>query len=924
MRKQASMRILAKILSLAVFTMATVLAAAFTVPPYGAPTPVELRCEYLKNPLGIDDLHPRLCWKTDTTKDGWQSVRGIMESAYRILVASSPEKLSKEEGDLWDSGKVVSEQSQNVEYAGKPMATRQRCHWKVKIWDPNGRVSAWSAPAQWTMGLLNAEDWQAHWITADKRNNAPLQGLPLLRASFRVEKPVRRAELFICGLGFYEARLNGTPLDDAVLEPGWTNYRKTCLYRVHDLTGRIVAGENILGVMLGNGMYNVVGGRYTKFTGSFGSPKLVAQLDIEYTDGTTSRVVTDESWKTALGPIVFSCIYGGEDYDARKECAGWDRSGFDASAWQAAEKCEGPGGRLSTRSASPIKVMETLKTAKVSQPRPGLWVYDLGQNFSGWPKLSVQGQAGATVKMITGELLDQSGLVSQGSSGSPVWFAYTLKGDGTEIWEPRFSYTGFRYVQVEGAVPASETTVGSGLPRIQNIEGRFLYSDVAVNGAFSCSNPDVNRVHALILAAIKSNFKSVLTDCPHREKLGWLECTHLLAGCFMYNYDCARFYEKIATDMRDAQLDDGMVPDIAPEFVVFSGGFRDSPEWGSACVIAPWRAYQMNGDVRILEAQYETMKRYVGYLGGKAKKDILSHGLGDWYDIGPRGPGESQLTSLGLTATGVYYQDIDILRQVAGLLGKNDDARTYEKLADEVMNAFNGAFFHAEKNQYDRNSQTGNALPLVLGLVSPARQAAVLDNLVSDVAQNGNRVTAGDVGFYYVIQALLKGGRSDVLYAMLCQTNGPGYMYQLRMNATSLTEAWDTNPISSQNHCMLGHIEEWFYSGLLGIRADAPGFRKIVVAPQMAGDLTWAKGHYDSQYGRIASNWKRDANTLTMEVTIPENTTATVYVPTSNATGITESGTPASQAQGVKFLRTEKETAVYEVGSGVYHFKSML
>jgi alpha-L-rhamnosidase len=333
--------------------------------------------------------------------------------------------------------------------------------------------------------------------------------------------------------------------------------------------------------MLGNGMYNVVGGRYTKFTGSFGPPKLIAQLDIEHADGTTARLVSDRTWRSIPGPIVFSCIYGGEDYDARKERAGWDQPGFDASAWRAAQECEGPGGRLSTRSAPAIKVMETFNATKVTQPRLGLWVYDFGQNFSGWPKLSVKGPAGATVKMVTGELLDVNGLVSQRSSGSPVWFAYTLKGNGTETWQPRFSYSGFRYVQVEGAVPASETTSASGLPRIQNLVGQFLYPDTSVDGQFSCSNPEVNRVHALILAAIKSNFKSVLTDCPHREKLGWLECSHLLAGCFMYNYDCARFYAKIANDMREAQLDNGLVPDIAPEYVVFDGGFRDSPEWGA-------------------------------------------------------------------------------------------------------------------------------------------------------------------------------------------------------------------------------------------------------------------------------------------------------------------------------------------------------
>lgn len=1046
-----------------------------------------LRCEYQIDPLGIDDLRPRLSWVIQVEDEGLETHRGIMQSAYQILVASSSERLAEDQGDLWDSGKVESRQNIQIEYAGKSLTSRQQCYWKVRVWDSQANVSAWSTPARWTMGLLNPNDWQARWITADEKGQTSLQGLawiwsdkagqgdpsirapgtrwfrkrftvsdrsaitkatlsltadnsfvaflngkqvlegstwetlvenevasqivagenilaieamnvgdspnpagligrltlskadgqqvvisvdtewrtferqvdgwnriafddsawtaavevhpygegqwgtkvkmpaclPLLRTSFRVDKAVRRAELAICGLGFYEARLNGQPLDDTVLEPGWTNYRKSCLYRVVDLSDRIAQGENVLGVLLGNGMYNVTGGRYTKFTGSFGPPKLIAQLDIEYADGTAACIFTDENWKTADGPIVFSCIYGGEDYDARKEHPGWDKPGFDDSSWRAVKECEGPGGQLSTRSAPPIKVRETFQPAKITQPKPGVWVYDLGQNFSGWPKLTVSGPAGSTVKMITGELLDTQGLVSQRSSGSPVWFAYTLKGQGTEVWSPRFSYSGFRYVQVEGAIPAGQANTSSYLPNIQKLEGQFLYPDTPTVGQFACSNEQVNRVHALILAAIKSNFKSVLTDCPHREKLGWLECSHLLAGCFMYNFDCARFYEKIAADMRQAQLDNGLVPDIAPEYTVFSGGFRDSPEWGSACVIAPWRAYWMYGDRRILQNQYECMKRYVAYLGGMSKGHIVSHGLGDWYDIGPRGPGESQLTSMGLTATGVYYQDIDILKGVAKILGKDDDARAYSKLREEVKNAFNAAFFHEGKCQYDRNSQTGNAMPLFfLDLVPGTYPSRVLDNLVADIRRNGNRVTAGDVGFYYVVQALLNGGRSDVLYDMLCQTDGPGYLYQLKMNATSLTEAWDTNPASSQNHCMLGHIEEWFYSGLLGIRPQGPGFREVTIAPQLVGDLTWAKGHYDSPYGRIVSSWKRDGNKVTLDVTIPPNTKAEVAIPNTDCKRVTESGKSIIES-GFKCAEYTPYTVHISLGSGVYRFEAV-
>ncbi len=772
--------------------------------------------------------------------------------------------------------------------------------------------SAWK-PAR-VLGKVGMEPW-------GEPVAAP-PALPLFRREFTVAQPVKQATVLVCGLGFHELRLNGRKVGTGELEPGWTNYRKTCLYSVYDVTGLLQTGSNAVGVMLGNGMYNVAGGRYTKFRGTFGQPKLILELRIQYADGTVETIASNSAWKSAPGPIRFSCIFGGEDYDARSEAKGWDQPGLDDSQWAPALEVDGPGGALTSQSAPPIRVMEEFQPLRITEPQPGVFVYDLGQNFSGWPRITVSGPAGATVKLVPGELLDQSGLVTQRSSGGPMWFSYTLKGQGEEVWSPRFSYYGFRYVQVEGALPQQDPKQAPDLPRILEMKGQFLYPATEPVGRFTCSSPDVDRVHALILAAIKSNFKSVLTDCPHREKLGWLECTHLLAGCFMYNFDCARFYEKIARDMRQAQLDNGLVPDIAPEFTVFQGGFRDSPEWGSAVLISPWRSYRMYGDPEILRATYENMKRYVAYLGSRADGHIVSHGLGDWYDIGPGSPGPSKLTSLGLTATAVYYQDIEILRQTAALLGRDDDGRTYSQLAEEVKAAFNAKFFHAEQSQYDRNSQTASAMPLVLDLVPPDRRAAVLAAMVDNIRASGNRVTAGDVGFYYLVQALLDGGRSDCLYDMLCQTGGPGYMYQLQKGATSLTEAWDTNPGSSQNHCMLGHIEEWFYSGLLGIRPLAPGFQQILINPQMPFGLTSAEGHFDCLYGRIASRWKREGETLTMEVTIPPNTTATIHVPVADAARLTESGKPLHQAQGVRLLPGRNGTTVLEVGSGSYRFES--
>ncbi len=563
--------------------------------------------------------------------------------------------------------------------------------------------------------------------------------------------------------------------------------------------------------------------------------------------------------------------------------------------------------------------MQEFKAVRVTEPQTGVYVYDLGQNFSGWPTLRVKGPAGARVKLIPGELLDAKGLVSQRSSGGPVYFSYTLKGAGEETWHPRFSYYGFRYVQAERLPAAGQTQ----LPEVLSVGGQFLHSSAATVGTFECSNPLVNRIHNLIDAAILSNLQSVLTDCPHREKLGWLEVSHLLGCATMFNYDVPNFYAKICQDMADSQTPDGLVPDTAPEYLKTTGGFRDSPEWGSAAVIDPWLVYQMYGDASLLEKHYDVMARYVAYLGSKAKDHIVSHGLGDWYDIGPKPPGVSQLTSLGVTATAVYYQDVKIMEEAARILGRLEDAKNYGALAAAIRESFNQTFLHAEAAIYDRNSQTANAMPLVLGLVPQEKEAAVAEMLARGIRENGNRVTAGDVGFHYVVAALTEKRRDDVLYDMVTQDAGPGYVYQLKKGATTLTEAWDTDPASSQNHCMLGHAEEWFYRGLGGISPAAPGFRTITIRPALVKDLTSAQAAYESVRGKTRCAWRHENGQVKMDVEIPVGAEAIVFMSrrkTSEA--VTECGKPVAHSEAVKFIKMEDGAAVFQTGSGVYSFES--
>jgi hypothetical protein len=585
-------------------------------------------------------------------------------------------------------------------------------------------------------------------------------------------------------------------------------------------------------------------------------------------------IASDETWKGAAGPVRFACIYGGEDYDARLAQAGWDAPGFNDTDWRPVSLTDGPGGRLAAQAQPPVRVMREFKAVKTTQPRPGIMVYDLGQNFSGWPVVKVKGPAGARVKLTPGELLGPDGLVSQRSSGGPTYFSYIL--DGREAqWHPRFSYYGFRYVQVE-RIPAASS---SELPEVLALGGQFLHTAVEPTGCFESANPLLSRIHTLIDNAILSNMKSMLTDCPHREKLGWLEVSHLLGQAIAFDYDVPGFFAKICQDMAESQLETGLVPDIAPEYTVFQGGFRDSPEWGSAAVIDPWIVYEMYGDDSLLARHYEVMARYVDYLGRQAKDHIISYGLGDWYDIGPKGPGVSQLTSLGLTATAVWYQDVRIMERAARILNKPEDAAKYAALASTIRDAFNKTYFHPETGSYDRDSQTASAMPLVLGLVPDDQRAAVTAHLVKNIRANGNRVTAGDVGFHYVVAALTAAGQGDLLYDMVTQSSGPGYAYQLAKGATTLTEAWDTNPRSSQNHCMLGHAEEWFYRGLGGINPAGPGFQRITIRPLIPAGLASARAGFDSIQGRIECSWERKDGKLKMEITVPVGSMAEVYIP---------------------------------------------
>jgi hypothetical protein len=647
---------------------------------------------------------------------------------------------------------------------------------------------------------------------------------------------------------------------------------------------------------------------------------MIARIHLEYADGSTGEVLSNENWTVTAGPTTFSSEYGGEDYDARREQMGWDRPGFQGSGWKAAVEVTGPP-ELHAQLEEPVQAMATLSPHAWKRLSMGKWVVDLGQNASGMPYIVLEGVAGKTLRIIPGELLTGDS-VDQGATGEPCYFEYTSMGAKVERWHPKFMYYGYRYLQVEGAVPKGEPNP-EGLPVIDSLESWHTRSALERDGRFSCSNELFRRTDTLIDWAMKSNLVSVFTDCPHREKLGWLEQVHLMGSAFRYNYDIVNTYRKNIRDMMEAQTADGLVPEIAPEFTQFSEPFRDSPEWGSSCIIVPWYGYQYYGDRETLAASYPMMQKYNAYLISRAQGNILYQGLGDWYDLGPGDLGVSQLTPAGITATAIWYYDLSILSKTARLLGKNGDAARYDALAAAVKKAFNAKFFNKVTKQYGTGSQTANAMAVFSGLVAPADKAAVVENIVKDLRSRNDALTSGDIGFRYLLKVLADEGRSDVIFDMNSRTDVPGYGYQLAHGATALTESWQALASVSNNHFMLGHIMEWFYAGLAGIRAaeGVPGFKEIILWPQIVGNITWADGDYHSPYGMVSSHWKKEGNSLHWNVSIPVNTKARIYLPAPAGTNATESQLPLQHRKDITFLRREGGNLVLLVGSGNYDFQ---
>jgi hypothetical protein len=699
------------------------------------------------------------------------------------------------------------------------------------------------------LGQVNADQRQAKFVP--NRTDA----LPLFRKTFHLSADqIDAARATIVGLGHFELSINGRKVGDHVLDPPWSNYAYSCHSVDFDVSKMLQPGENVVGVMLGNGMFNVLGGRYAKFIGSFGPPMLHFDMEIDQ-GGRKTSVVSDTTWKTSDGPIRFSCIYGGEDHDAREEQTGWNRPGFNDGEWAPVALVDGPGGVIVPATAPPIKVVRHLDPVSITRLPDGRYEVDLGENLSSRPTLVVRGKRGSSVTIETAEF--------RGKPWNGHSYTYTLKGGPEpERFVPLFTFFSFQYLYISGAAWGNDAKAEGELPELLEIGADFISSCGPRIGAFACSNPLFNEIDAMIDRSVASNLQHVITDCPHREKLGWLEVSHLMGPSILYNYDMGGLYRKIARDMSESQLLNGSVPTIAPEFVRFIDGYFESPEWGSAAVQIPWLLYQWYGDTAILKEQYKTMTAYTGYLAGtRLESGLVKGGLGDWYDWTPeRGHvGPSQLTPKELTATCMLYKNARILQQVARMLNKPEDAHQWKAMADKVRHDFIAHYYDAEHKTVATGSQTSLALALHFDLVPDSDREAVLATLVKDLESKQYRQSSGEVAFGYLVMALAEGGRSDVVYRMIDRTDAPGYGHMLRKyGLKTLSEQWD-KPGSSLNHCMFGHIQEWFRAYLLGIR-QAPGgtgFDKVLIDPYIPDDLEWAQGSFDSPNGRIEVAWKK-------------------------------------------------------------------
>ncbi|MFN8007361.1 MAG: family 78 glycoside hydrolase catalytic domain [Terriglobia bacterium] len=868
----------------------------------GPSAPANLRCEYLVNPMGVDVKQPRFSWTLDHTE------RGQKQTALQILVSKSPELQT---GDQWDSGKAESNDSSQVEYKGKPLLSGQTYYWKVRYWDAQGVVSPYSSVARFDTGLFLPEDWKGSWIGVKNQ----------LRKEFNLSGKVVRARAYVSGLGYYELHLNGQKVGDHVLDPGWTTYTRRILYSTYDVTSLLQQGGNALGVMLGQGWYQAYAEGYPVRWKCDNCGIFRIQLNIELEGGKQIGVVSDTSWKGMDGPIVFNNIYNGEIYDARRETPGWDRPGFDDRQWAPAQSVKEPGGTLSAQLMPAIQVVDTITPLVINNPQPDVYVFDMGQNFSGWIELRVKGPRGSRVRIRHAELLFENGtLNTENLRKAQATDVYTLKGEGEEVYQPRFTYHGFRYVELTGY---------PGVPTLAAVRGKVVHSAVRPIGSFSCSKPILNQIQRIVTWGQKTNLHSIPTDCSQRdERQGWMGDAQVTAEEAMLNFDMAAFYSNFVRNIRDVQDEQGRITDTVPHVW---GSRPADPAWGTAYPLLCWYMWENYADKRILEENYEGLKKWADFLHSASENGILKYSYyGDWVAI--------EKTVGSLVSTFYYYYDTDIVAKAARILGKTADAESYAQRAAQIKEAFHKAFYNPDTKTYGNDTQTAATLALYLDLVPEKERGSLQQSLTHDITyRQDTHVTTGFIGIKYLMELLPRMNRADLAYELAAQTTYPSWGYMVKNGATTLWELWQnkTGPsMNSHNHPMFGSVGIFFYRSLAGINLgkEAAGYQTIRIEPQVVRDLSYASASTETMKGLVASNWKRSTveKTLTLEVQIPVNSEAEIVIPKldlqkfmirEDGKLLWRDGQYVSGLSGVSGAKEMPNSFVVGVGSGHYIFQ---
>lgn len=884
------------------------------------PEVTDLVCEYLVNPVGIDAAQPRLSWKVRS------SARDVTQGAYEIRVGTDPQ-VSRGRNILWTSGKVSSSQSTHVRYGGPSLQSRQRVYWQVRIWDNANKASQWSAPAYWEMGLLKTDDWSARWIRPLSDDpEAAQRPVTLLRKRFTVGKPVKSARLYLTSHGLYETHLNGQRIGDAVLTPGWTSYNERLQYQVYDVTAQIRNGKNAAGIMLADGWYRGNIG-FSNQRNQYGTDvAALYQLEITYADGSVDRVVSDDTWRSSTGALRMAEIYHGETYDARQEKTGWTGTGFDDSSWQGVTVFDGDMNILVATANEPIRRQEVIRpVATITTPK-GETVLDFGQNLVGWLRFRISGPAGHTVKISHAEVLDKDGnFYLDNLRAAKATITYTLKGVGEEQYEPRFTFMGFRYARLENFPPGFQAG---------NVEAVVLYSDMATTGAFECSHPLVNQLQHNIQWGQKGNFLDVPTDCPQRdERLGWTGDAQVFARTAAFNMNVAAFFSKWLKDLSADQTSNGRVPFVIPN--VLGENASASAGWADAATIIPWAMYSAYGDTTFLKDQYPSMKRWVDFMAGAMNEDNLwntGFHFGDWLFYRPfdDNDGRSAVTEKYLIAQSFFIHSTRLLIEAADVLGMNQDAGHYRDLLEKITEAYRKEYMTGS-GRLVSGTQTAYTLALHFDILPEAQREAAAARLVQNIRQYDNHLTTGFLGTPYLCHVLSRYGYTDVAYQLLLQESYPSWLYPVKMGATTIWERWDgirpdstfqTAGMNSFNHYAYGAIGDWMYRTIAGINPDpgAPGYKRIVIAPQPGGDLSYAKASLETPFGPVASGWAIHAGTMTVDITIPPNTTATVTLPGAAGRAVSEGGTVLERVKGVRGVTTNGADVTFSLGSGRYTF----